>query len=47
MTNWEKIYSINKMIMWEPQQAIVQFVNRFIKKRIGYKNYQVIRDFKK
>lgn len=47
MTNWEKIYSINKMIMWEPQQSIVQFVNRFIKKRIGYKNYQVIRDFKK
>jgi len=47
MTNWDKVYSTNQMTMWEPQQSIVQFVNRFIKKRVGYKSYQVIRDFKK
>ena len=47
MSDWDKVYGIRNMTMWEPQQSIVQFVNRFIKKRIAYDKYKVINNYKK
>ena len=47
MSSWDKVYTENKMTMWEPQQSVVQFVSRFVKKRIDYDIYEVKKKFSK
>ncbi len=45
--NWDNIYTKENMTIWEPQQSVVQFTARFIKRRVSYDEYEVKRDSKK
>ncbi|MBT3405560.1 class I SAM-dependent methyltransferase [Candidatus Woesearchaeota archaeon] len=45
--NWDEVYAKQNMTLWEPQQSIVQFTARFVKKRIGYDKYEVKRNANK
>ena len=44
MNKWDEIYDEINMSMWEPQQSIVQFSARFMKRRTGYDTYEIKRE---
>jgi 2-polyprenyl-3-methyl-5-hydroxy-6-metoxy-1,4-benzoquinol methylase len=40
MTSWDKVYSERFMTIWEPHETVVQFVARYLKRRLTYDRYQ-------
>jgi SAM-dependent methyltransferase len=40
-TQWDKVYSQNFMTMWYPNEDIIRFTARLIRKRLTYDEYQV------
>jgi hypothetical protein len=43
-SDWDKVYTERMMTLWEPQQSIVQFTARYLKRRIGYDEYETKKD---
>jgi SAM-dependent methyltransferase len=41
---WDKVYSQNLMTMWYPNEDIIRFCARLIKKRLTHDEYEVKRD---
>ncbi len=39
MSTWDQVYDQRLMTLWEPHETVVQFVGRFLKRRIGYDRY--------